>query len=70
MKELVLAFLIYACGRLGLRFFEGKPLEIESTGFVLVGSIGFAIVFYVMNQMFKRIHLWVGRYYAKLHEKA
>ncbi len=70
MKELVLAFIIYTLGRLGLRFFEGKPLEIENTGHILLGSIVFAIVFYVMNQMFKRIHLWIGQYYAKRHEKA
>lgn len=70
MKSFITSFLAFSTAILVVRLVEGHQLNAVSFGIVLGCGFIAACLFDGLMLLYQRLFRWVGRYYAKLHQKA
>jgi hypothetical protein len=70
MKSFITSFLAFSAAMLAIRLVEGHQLNAISFGIALGCGFIAACLFDGLMLLFQRLFQWIGRYYAKRHEKA
>jgi hypothetical protein len=70
MKSFITSFLAFSTAVLVVRLVEGHQLNAVTFGIALGGGLIAACLFDGLMLLFQRLSHWLGRHYAKRHEKA